>query len=200
MTPPIRGGVYRKRDESPAVTIDSESISDSDEDTIDNAVSDISERTSTPLSSECYSEDDTEVKAGEPILKSSIRRRAGTVRAEIVSVEQPPMSKAVYAELLMHREIGEDLQDYPSLDPAVQLDIVQQYRRLHQRVHDEGFYDCPYTEYGKEMIRYVCLFTGFAVTLSFGWYITSALFLGLFWVSRYSAFQPPERTRLTFPM
>ena len=88
---------------------------------------------------------------------------------------------AAYTDWAEHQEIDKDNQGYPSLDPAVQQDITQKYRALHQRVHDEGFYNCPYLEYGKEAARYALLFGASMLALRHGWYVTSAFFLGLFW-------------------
>ncbi|KAF5643059.1 delta-5 delta-6 fatty acid desaturase [Fusarium sp. NRRL 25303] len=79
------------------------------------------------------------------------------------------------------REIQNDLETYPSLDTRVQDEIARKYQLLHQRIHDEGLYQCPYVEYGKEMMRYTTLFTLFGVLFYNQWYITSAVFLGLFW-------------------
>ncbi|EAQ83709.1 hypothetical protein CHGG_10113 [Chaetomium globosum CBS 148.51] len=88
---------------------------------------------------------------------------------------------AAYTDWVEKQEIKQDLTDYPSLDPEVQEGIARKYRALHQRVHDEGFYNCPYIAYGKEMARYTILFTASIVALRYGWYVTSAFFLGLFW-------------------
>lgn len=86
------------------------------------------------------------------------------------------------ANAAISREIERDSATYPSVNPEVQRDIARKYQRLHQRIHDEGLYNCPYIEYGKEMCRYTTLFALFAVTFYHQWYITSAVFLGLFWV------------------
>lgn len=85
------------------------------------------------------------------------------------------------AEMVEQAHI-EDLRDYPSLDAQTQQAIVQRYRTLHHTIKAEGFYDCRYGEYGKELVRYTCIFACFLVTLKAGWYITSAALLGLFWV------------------
>ncbi|CAK7568558.1 MAG: hypothetical protein SEPTF4163_006553 [Sporothrix epigloea] len=86
-----------------------------------------------------------------------------------------------FADRSNQHEIERDTLMYPSVDPARQQAIVQRYRSLHQRVQDEGWYECPYREYAKEMARYTTLFVLFLVALRAGWYISSAVFLGLFW-------------------
>lgn len=92
------------------------------------------------------------------------------------------MCPTAYTELALHDNVEKDLRDYPSLDPTVQQGIVNRYRQLHQQVRDEGLYKCNYTGYAKEMVRYTILFALFATTMYHGWYYTSAVFLGLFWV------------------
>jgi delta8-fatty-acid desaturase len=92
------------------------------------------------------------------------------------------LSKAEYTDLALQQEIDRDLREFPSLDAAVQEDIVRKFRNLHQQIRDQGFYDCSYWEYGKEMLRYTGLFVAFLVALYHGWHIASACFLGGFWV------------------
>ncbi|KAK0630315.1 hypothetical protein B0T17DRAFT_218452 [Bombardia bombarda] len=80
-----------------------------------------------------------------------------------------------------HLEAADSLQKYPSLDIATQTAISAEYQALHQLVQEKGLYDCPYSEYGKEMARYTALFCIFLWLLHVQWYKTSALFLGMFW-------------------
>lgn len=83
------------------------------------------------------------------------------------------------------REIEEGIRDNPSLDVDTQRAIIEDYRTLHQQFKEEGLYQCRYSEYGKESIRYGLLFAGFAYLLYCKWYLSSAVFLGLFWVSLF---------------
>ena len=92
------------------------------------------------------------------------------------------LSPTAYTAQTIQTEVDNDLRDYPSLDEETQRNITLKYQALHQLVKDGGFYDCRYSEYGKEAIRYSLLFATFLVTLHYGWYLTSACFLGLFWV------------------
>lgn len=78
-------------------------------------------------------------------------------------------------------EIDSDIRRFPSVDTQTQQSIVLKYRQLHQRVKDGGFYDCRYFEYAKESFRYLSLFALFVTALKYEWYMTSAMFLGLFW-------------------
>lgn len=170
MVPPIRGGVFRKENAPPPCEIE-----------------DVSDDTS----------DDSEFDEKAP-LRQSMRRRSPP-RKEPVAVDpsllekgaldpavsaevEEPESKTAYADVAMQEEVERDIRDYPSVDSEVQLDIVDKFRALHQRVHDENFYECRLVEYGKEMARYSLLFSAFLVALYHEWYMTSAAFLGLFWV------------------
>ncbi|KAI8623944.1 fatty acid desaturase [Xylariaceae sp. FL1651] len=186
-TPPIRGGIFHREE-----TLDDNllapprhyapSAPDTDEDAADDTISLVSRRSSltasTTLTSDCASSasfDDT---------NTCIRRRIpGKIAPDGLSpsTKLPQLSAAEFTELAVQQDNERDRVGYPSLDPAVQQDIARRYRALHQRVHDEGLYDCPYMEYGKEILRYTALFTAFAVLLHYGWYTSSAVFLGLFW-------------------
>ena len=74
-----------------------------------------------------------------------------------------------------------DILKYPSLDSSSQNEIVAKYRRLNERIKQEGLYDCKYWSYFIECCRYTLLFATCLLFLQLGWYATSGLFLGLFW-------------------
>ncbi|KAI0475187.1 fatty acid desaturase [Xylariaceae sp. FL0804] len=86
-----------------------------------------------------------------------------------------------FLDNLTNEKISLDLDKYPSLDPATQDDIVAKYRELNERVKAEGLYKCNYTAYAIEVCRYSMLAASSLLFLNWGWYITSALFLGAFW-------------------
>ncbi|KAF4830766.1 Delta 8-(E)-sphingolipid desaturase [Colletotrichum tropicale] len=199
MTPPIRGGVYTKQDttpadaaadvsDAPADIVDCPS-SDLDEDSTDDAVSEVSDGTSrTSLTSDCSSAEE-DVKVQDKV-DTGIRRRLaahGDLHdftddgLKLSSRSQAPKTAAEFTDWAMQQGIEKDLDEYPSLDPAVQQDIQAKYRALHDRIQDAGLYDCPYLDYGKEMARYTTLFVSFLIFLHYEWYMTSACFLGLFW-------------------
>ncbi|KAA6414402.1 MAG: fatty acid desaturase [Lasallia pustulata] len=194
LTPPIRGGIYRSAAE--------EDSSSSDDDSDSHLTSANSSTTSIDVIND--------VKLDQPHLldnhlinrwskvvhpspvdgiphwtatnevgpigasANSSCRRASTRKPEHKSPEE-------YTSFAVQNEIDSDLRDYPSLDAETQRGITEKYQALHQRVKDEGFYDCRYIEYGKELIRYSALFALFVVCLRAEWYLTSAAFLGLFW-------------------
>lgn len=113
-----------------------------------------------------------------------LRRRAHAYDEEAKPSPYSGVSKTEYTDVAVQEEIERDLNTYPSLDPEVQENIVRKFRQLHKRLYDENLYDCPYFEYGKEMVRYTALLIACIFALGHGWYLTSAMFLGLFWVRR----------------
>ena len=86
-----------------------------------------------------------------------------------------------FMDLAEQLEIDSDIGRFPSVEPATQRTIINKYRQLHQDVRDNGHYECRYIEYGKECVRYVSLFALSMTALHYGWYMTSAMLLGLFW-------------------
>lgn len=165
-TPPIRGGVFVKANP----IVDGSSSSDTEDDSADDGISQISSLCSCGLSHK-------DAKEG----KEGLRHR-GPCPTQTQGPNQKPSAHTLVANAALEREIQNDLSIYPSLDPLVQEEIARKYQILHQQITDAGLYDCPYIDYAKEMARYTLLFTTFAVLVSYGWYLTSAIFLGLFWV------------------
>lgn len=95
---------------------------------------------------------------------------------------RPALTPEQYTDWAIGQGEATDMRDYPSLDMDLQQAIAEKYMQLHERIAEAGLYNCPYREYGKEMARYLGLFGLFLYTLSRGWNLTSAVFLGLFWV------------------
>ncbi|KAK1751382.1 fatty acid desaturase-domain-containing protein [Echria macrotheca] len=177
-TPPIRGGVYKKRQGTDTV----DDVSDSEDSLLSETVASLFDSSiSSSLASLTSNESDIDrlsVKdKATPILKMSQRDPDDPLSAETMFTGSP----AAFTDWAENQDIDRDLREYPSVCPAVQQEIARKYKTLHQRVHDEGFYDCPYLEYGKEMARYTSLFAAFIVALRCEWYMSSAFFLGLFW-------------------
>ncbi|ELR01909.1 hypothetical protein VC83_04194 [Pseudogymnoascus destructans] len=90
-------------------------------------------------------------------------------------------TRVEFMDLAEQLEIDSDIGRFPSVDPATQRTIINRYRQLHQKVQDDGHYECRFWEYGKECIRYVSIFALSMTALKYGWYMTSAMLLGLFW-------------------
>ena len=206
-TPPIRGGTYHQRLDTPDTSETFELQVDAEKGAINNRptnvvpVDGISPSLLTPGPP---SVDDKDATIGQGTAlcpkrctpRGSPSRRddfKGDVKCEaFVSTVEVPAANAQrgragltpeeYTDWAVQQGKYLDIRDYPSLEPCVQEKIVEKYRALHQQIQDEGLYDCPYLQYGKEIARYLTLFGLFLLFLSWSWYLTSACFLGLFWV------------------
>ncbi len=171
-TPPIRGGTFNP-------LADDDMSSDEDRSR--------SEVSSTLASSETSIEDGFGSDAGGYSSDTSkldiCRKRVGVWRSgvHIRRVEAQHLTAEAYTAQIVQKEIEDDLRDFPCLSAQTQRIITQKYQQLHQKVKQEGFYDCRYIEYGKEFVRYSVFFVFFIIALKAQWFITSATFLGLFW-------------------
>ncbi|KAH8649927.1 fatty acid desaturase [Xylariales sp. PMI_506] len=79
------------------------------------------------------------------------------------------------------QELELELSKYPAVDVAIQDDIVEKYRRMHDEIKARGLYQCNYVAYLWEAARCSSLFAVMLFLLGRGWYGTSGAFLGLFW-------------------
>jgi delta8-fatty-acid desaturase len=183
MVPPIQGGVYNVQEEDDAESssdtasivtdddkqdsgIDCDTASDTDTSSIDLSIK------KGPYKRLVYGHDNAIERIDSAVDVSSKDTTTTTTKAR---------SPAEFVANTIQKEIDADIAKYPSLDFDTQADIAQKFETLHQRVKDEGFYECRYIEYGKEMVRYSTLFALFITTLRMEWYFVSACFLGLFW-------------------
>ena len=206
-TPPIRGGVYRARTADQDSETETDLGSDSDTNTENSedsspaswnssntSIENIEGEKVSPLGkSKLAAVETSDARLASLYLKPPVRRlqrqrRRFSMRDDFsVRVPDRPselMSPDEYTSYVMHREIDKGVQSNPSLDQNTQRDIAMKHQRLHERIKREGFYECNYSEYGKELIRYAILFACFVGFLRAEWYMVSAAFLGLFWVSR----------------
>lgn len=172
MAPPIQGGIYRALDEADG--------DDTDTSLDDNASVITDSGVDCGTASDASS--DIDLAAGK---KGSTLRKRSHVRASSRSDERVrsahSQSPADFVAATVQAEIDSDIAKYPSLDSETQRDIAIKFQALHERIKDEGYYQCRYLEYGKEMIRYSALFALFVYTLKKEWFFLSACFLGLFW-------------------
>lgn len=189
LTPPIRGGVYTKAAQPSIGSVNSdadvftddklETSSSSSDSCGDDAEGDVTDQSS--ITTDCSDAED--------VVKSTLRRRL-IATADGSSTALPAtadgkinMTRIEYADMLIANEAQASLNTYPSLDAETQADIVEKYRALHERVRNEGFYDCNYGAYGREICRYLFFGAASMTALYHGWFMTSAVFLGVFWVS-----------------
>jgi delta8-fatty-acid desaturase len=110
-----------------------------------------------------------------PVLQKTRRKQTAP------HVIEAPLPPDTYLANRIQHDIGADLSKYPSLDGQTQQSIARKFRALHQQIKDDGFYECPYSKYGEEILRYATLFSLFVMCLSWNYYFVAACFLGLFW-------------------
>jgi delta8-fatty-acid desaturase len=170
LIPPIRSGTGSDKKQASLNKVDthhaiSESIS-----VVENGNC-IRRTTPTPTSTEAYRRVENQNSEKQPLIQ------------EAHIYDPSEHSRASYIEALENKEISDGISGFPSVDPETQLAITLEYRALHQRVKDEGLYQCRYFEYGKELVRCALIFGVFISLLRAEWYLTSSIFLGIFWVS-----------------
>jgi delta8-fatty-acid desaturase len=171
--PPIQGGKFRRKEEQEHAKATA---------------------TSTPLqrSDSESSLSDEPSPVFEPLDPSAPRRRYrqvdDTSSVSSMEMDEPKMS---HLNVRTRAEIDLDKEIYPPLDHETQDEIVRKYRLLNNRIKAEGLYQCNYSAYAWECLRYGLLFLGSQFFLRWGWtmdgwpastcYILSATCLGLFW-------------------
>lgn len=196
-TPPIRGGIYRDYIEAAQ-----EGSDDEDSDDISSPWSSrLESMNSSTTSIDSFTNGDVGHSAMlssrskeelDPYSSSVHQDGAAELRIQSSNAQinhHQRLSPKDYTSSAVQKAIDDDVRDNPSLDAGTQRAITLKYQALHQRVKDEGFYDCHYIEYGKEIIRYTLLFSLFFTFLRAEWYLTSACFLGLFWVRPIISFK-----------
>ncbi|GME48471.1 fatty acid/sphingolipid desaturase [Neofusicoccum parvum] len=187
LEPPIRAGPSAHR-KTPELVVDEEdSASSADVDDADSVFSAKPDPLSSSNSSVGISDSELDPVKDAYRDEAGVRRRnvtsaptsAGAKTTEPFPTEN--LSRATYTAAMEQKEIADGIRNYPSLDAETQQAIRSEYEALHKLIQEQGLYDCPYGEYGKEMIRYSVLFAAFFYFLRIEWYLTSAVFLGLFW-------------------
>ena len=200
-TPPIRGGLFRRLGEDETTSASSSEAEEDDVDSIRGSANSSSTSVDTIKSSlipTSRADLGRSIYSDNPKTIDRLRRPVTTqvgiglckdgvssIHTTLCNLEPEAQyqSSDLYVTSTIQKEIGDNTRDYPSLDAATQQNITLKYQALHQRVKDEGFNNCRYGEYAKEAVRYAALFSAFLVALHSEWYITSAAFLGFFWVS-----------------
>ncbi|KAL1629215.1 hypothetical protein SLS56_005438 [Neofusicoccum ribis] len=187
LEPPIRAGPSAHR-KTPELAVDDEdSASSADVDDADSVFSAKPDPLSSSNSSVGISDSELDPVKDAYRDEAGVRRRnvtnaptsAGAKTTEPFPTEN--LSRATYTAAMEQKEIADGIRNYPSLDAETQQAIRSEYEALHKLIQEQGLYNCPYGEYGKEMIRYSVLFAAFFYFLRIEWYLTSAVFLGLFW-------------------
>ncbi|KAI1438171.1 fatty acid desaturase-domain-containing protein [Xylaria sp. CBS 124048] len=170
--PPIQGGKFRPLSEPGPDVFDNSQHCSTTSSSV--ASSESGSRPLTPIFDD--NDNDTSMRKRH---KTAAKPSSGAVSpASSVEPEDRAMS---FLNTLTKEEIVLDQEKYPSIDAETQDSIVAKYRELHQRVKDEGLYQCNYWAYAVECCRYSLLFAASMLFLRWGWYIPSALSLGAFW-------------------
>ena len=156
--PPIQGGYFRPLD-----------VPEADEDDEASNSSSISTAPPSPVF--------------EPSDSATLRRRGQIDTGSISSASSlsDAQEKEEVKSTFTCNNPSNDIFNYPSLDDLSQDNIITKYRELDARLRAEGFYDCPYTSYATECLRYLTLITSSLILLHYGYYALSAVFLGIFW-------------------
>lgn len=185
LAPPIRGGVYR-------------ACPDSQEQEYEDALESYNSEDDSAAASDSgisLASSNTSVDLDEANNRLLLRKRASRERSQMrkdINIggdgslnsndSNVNETKEAYTARIIQQAVDAGIRDSPSLDAATQQNIKLKYQALHQRVKEEGYYDCRYSEYAKELTRYSILFALFVVCLQYGLYTASACFLGCFWV------------------
>ena len=180
-TPPIRGGIYRDRTEAAQHNSDGEDGDDAGS-SWSSSLDSLNSST-TSLGSITVGDVDHSNQRLDRYSSPAYKSKNNFPNVQLNNPQR--LSPKDYTSSAVQKAIDDDVRDNPSLDAETQRVITLKYQILHQRVKDEGFYDCHYIEYGKEIIRYTLLFSLFFTFLREEWYLTSACFLGLFWVRNH---------------
>lgn len=172
--PPIQGGVFG-----------------SQEDVEEDKCSLPLRRSNSDSSSSSMSEEPSPIF--DPVDHDSSLRKRKFTHSDASSISSVDMDepKLSHLDVITREEIKLDAEQYPPLDPTTQDDIVRKYRALNLRIKAEGLYQCRYSSYAWEALRYTLLFLVSQYFLRTGWkhegwaasacYSASAVFLGLFW-------------------
>ncbi|PGH13108.1 hypothetical protein AJ80_06480 [Polytolypa hystricis UAMH7299] len=168
--PPIQGGLFR-----PYVK-DQEDTDGIESDMFSEVSSEESSRPASPIF------DSVEGRSG-------LRRRddSSTDLSTVGSSPAPPdfssetQMRLSIVDACTQKEILLDEALYPPVDPAHQDNIALKYRALGERIRAEGLYDCNYSAYAIEALRYSMFFGLFVFFLHHSYFCLSAFFLGCFW-------------------
>lgn len=174
--PPIQGGTFRTKEQQLAerdgLVMQQSAESDSSSQESSDELSPIFDATENPSSSLRKRR-----KHNSHTSSSSSVTSISSVELE----EQKDTPELSHVNVETGHVLDLDAFEYPSLQPEVQADIVKKYRDLHERIKSEGLYQCDYTGYACELVRYSILFGASMLLLRNGWYLSSAFFLGCFW-------------------
>lgn len=95
--------------------------------------------------------------------------------------DEPIVDPKVLMQNYDNTQAQADLRSIPSLDYATQHHLRAKYEQLHQTVIRNGFYQCNYWDYGRELVKIASILLYSFSFLKLGWYSVSAVLMGLAW-------------------
>src|SRR5690242_7279423 len=147
-SPPIQGGKFRTQDELEKL---------SEEEYLESCSS--SDHESASSSSSAGQSPIFEPADKTPALRqrnaTSIARASSSSSISSIGLEDtagPP--KMSVLDRRTQQELDFDKAKYPSTDAETQDKITQKYRDLQEKIQARGLYNCNYTSYGIECLRY----------------------------------------------
>lgn len=124
---------------------------------------------------------DCRSRTSTPAMAEKAPSAPGPVSSILRNLDPKTTSREDFTRMAEKHEIEIDLEKMPSLEQSTQQYIMTRYRALHEKVKTQQLYDCHYINYVKECCRYGALFAAFLYALKAEWFITSSVFLGIFW-------------------
>ncbi|KAL6858212.1 hypothetical protein ACO1O0_005668 [Amphichorda felina] len=102
-------------------------------------------------------------------------------QASSSSSTEPDLGQFTSAEASIAHAISSDVSKYPPLDKKSQDEVASKYRQLDEKLQSEGLYQCRYSSYAVELVRYSVLFGLFLTSFHHSYYALSSIFLGFLW-------------------
>ncbi|KAI7576925.1 fatty acid desaturase, partial [Hortaea werneckii] len=174
--PPIQYGVFRTREQQAEER--SETERQQIEDGADSSENDTSEAPSPLFDPAERPESHLRKRRGS---NGAASESSATSFSDLELEESPIQKEKAYGDDRTEQELKRDLELYPSLDQTTQADIISKYRQLDTRLRDAGLYECNYSAYFVESLRYTALGLTSYLLLQNGYYLLSAAFLGAMW-------------------
>ncbi|CAK9437909.1 uncharacterized protein LODBEIA_P22870 [Lodderomyces beijingensis] len=191
LLPPIQGAVYSKKSSTKGIgslddklDVDSsssssslESGSNSDAELLSTTSSILEEvPETTPVQQHIR-------KKVSPVVPQNVIPRDSNMNALFPLAEckstivDPKLLMMDYDNTLSQR----DMMSIPSLDYATQQKLRDEYVELHNLISKNGFYQCNYWAYVRELVKIGSLLLYSLSFLKLRWFITSAFFMGMAW-------------------
>jgi delta8-fatty-acid desaturase len=173
--PPIQGGKFRTQEELERLSEEEylESCSSSDHESVSSA----SSADQSPVFEPADKVSSVRQRSTATMARASSSSSVSSIGLEDVAGS----TKMSVLDRRTQQELDFDKAKYPSTDAETQGKITQKYRDLQKEIQARGLYNCNYSSYGIECLRYGTFIALFLYALHSGWYITSAIPLACVW-------------------